>query len=145
MPRVPFAVTTLILVLGGVVPFGCQTGPDLAEVLPGSEPFQINRWDVAILVTRSPGTTDRVQVDLAVQEVDELGRPAGPGVESRRGSFEVGKPFVWDRAAANSDRTLQIVAPVCRKVGREIDLELTIIALEEGEVVKTRTLAYRIR
>jgi hypothetical protein len=145
MSRAARVFMTLTLMLSCVLPTGCQSGPDLADVLPGSEPFQIDRWDVAILVTRSPGTTNRVQVDLAVQEVDELGRPAGPGVESRRDSFEVGKPFVWDRAAATSDRTLQVVAPVCRFVGRTIEVRLTVIASELGEIVKTRTLAYRIR
>jgi hypothetical protein len=145
MPRVIHAATAVLAIGLCLLQGGCRTGPELDDVLPGSDSFQIDRWDVAVLVTRAPGSSDRVQIDLAIQEVDELGRPAGSGVESRRDSFTVGKPFIWERSAATSDRTLQIVAPNSRRLGREIEVELTVIAREGPMVMKSRTRSYVIR
>ncbi len=124
---------------------GCQSGPTLREVLPGSKPFKIDRWDVAILVTPLTGTTDRVQVDIAVQEIDALGLPVGPGIQSGQELITVGGRFVWERAATTSERSLQIVTPDCRRSGKDIVVEMKIFASEDGKVVSTRPLEFKVR
>ena len=104
MSRVLQAITLSLVLPLMMVVAGCQSGPTLREVLPGSKPFKIDRWEIAILATRPAGTTDRVQLDVAVQEVDGLGMPDGHGIESGRETLTVGLPKVWDRVAATDDR-----------------------------------------
>lgn len=142
MSRVPFLLLVLSLVL---VPLACSSSRDLSRILPGSEPFQIDRWEVAIVASRPINTSGIVELDVAVQEIDGLGRPDGAGVESGRRTLEVGRPFIWDRVAATDDRTLQIVSPSSRRDGGAIELTLRIVASERGEVVETTTLDLRVR
>ena len=145
MSRVLQAITLSLVLPLMMVVAGCQSGPTLREVLPGSKPFKIDRWEIAILATRPAGTTDRVQLDVAVQEVDGLGMPDGHGIESGRETVTVGRPMVWDRVAATDERSLQIVVPVCRRSGDEIVVELKVVASEQGKVVSTRPLEFKIR
>lgn len=142
MSRVQLVLLTLCL---AIVPMGCSSARDLARILPGSEPFEIDRWEIAIVASRPINTTNLVQLDVAVQEIDGLGRPAGPGVESGRRTIEVGRPFIWDGVAAAGDRTLQIVSPSSRRDGEAIDLTLRIVASADDAVVETRTLDLRVR
>lgn len=142
MSRMHLVILALCL---AVLPMACSSARDLAKILPGSDPFSLDRWEVAIVASRPINTSGLVEIDVAVQEIDGIGRPAGPGVESGRRTFEVGRPFIWDRVAAAGDRTLQIVSPSSRRDGDAIELDLKILASDRGKVVDTRTMSLRVR
>lgn len=142
MSRVQFVLLALCL---AVLPMACSDSRNLAKVMPGSDPFRIDCWEVAIVASRPINTSGIVELDVAVQEIDGLGRPGGAGVESGRRTIEVGRPFIWDRVAAADERTLQIVSPSSRRDGDAIDLQLRILASARGEVVDTRTMNLRVR
>lgn len=134
----------LTLCLALLLP-ACSDSRDLSRVLPGSEPFQLDRWEIAIVASRPLSTGDLVQIDVAVQQIDGIGRAAGVGIDSGRKSFEVGRPFVWDRVADTDGRVVQITSPRSRRDGDAFDVTLKVVASENGQVVDTRTLDLRVR
>lgn len=144
--RLPMSRVRLMIALFiALIPLACSSSRDLSRILPGSDPFRVDRWEVGLVAVRPVNAPSIVQLDVAVQETDRIGLPSGAGVESGRKEFEVGRPFIWDRVAVAGSRTLQIVSPSSRRDGDTVELNLKIIASEGGEVVDTRTLNLRVR